>query len=66
MTKLVALALGIAAWAGVAALAVLITFNIGDKNQVLMFLPILAAVVVAWGIGEAVTDRVFAEHEEKM
>lgn len=61
MTKLTALALGVAAWAGVAALAVLITFNMGDKNQILMFLPILAAVIVAWGIGEAVTERVFDE-----
>jgi hypothetical protein len=45
----------------VAALAILITFNIGDKNQVLMFLPILAAVVLAWAVGEAVTERVFDE-----
>ena len=64
MTKLTALTLGVAAWAGVAALAILITFNMGDKNQVLMFLPILAAVIVAWGIGEAVTERVFDEHQE--
>ncbi len=61
MTKVVALALGVLAWAGVATLAVLITFNIGDKNQVLMFLPILAAVVLAWAVGEAVTERVFDE-----
>jgi uncharacterized membrane protein len=61
MTKAVALALGVLAWAGVAALAILITFNIGDKNQVLMFLPILAAVVLAWAVGEAVTERVFDE-----
>ena len=66
MTKLTALLLGIIAWAAVAALAVVIAFNIDDKNQVLMFLPILAAVVVAWAIGEAVTERVFAEHEEEM
>ena len=64
MTKLAALALGVTAWAGVAALAVLITFNIGNKNEVLMFLPILAAVIVAWGIGEAVTARVFDETKE--
>lgn len=63
MTKLTAIILGMAAWAGVAALAVLIAFNMGDKNQVLMFLPILAAVVVAWGIGEVVTERVFREEE---
>ena len=65
MTKLTALLLGIAAWAGVAALTIAITFNMGDKNQVLMFLPILAAVVAAWAIGEAVTERVFVEHNEE-
>jgi len=43
----------------VGLLAALIAFNIGDKNQILMFLPILAAVVVAWAIGELVTERVF-------
>jgi uncharacterized membrane protein YbhN (UPF0104 family) len=64
MTKFTALVLGVAAWFAVAALAVLITFNIGDKNQVLMFLPILVAVIAAWGIGEAVTERVFAETKE--
>jgi hypothetical protein len=63
MTKLTALVLGMAAWAGVAALSVLIAFNMGDKNQVLMFLPILAAVVLAWAIGEAVTERVFRDEE---
>ena len=65
MTKVAALSLGIGAWAAVAALAILITFNVGDKNQVLMFLPILAAVAVAWAIGEAVTERVFVEHDEE-
>jgi hypothetical protein len=64
MTKLTALVLGIAAWAAVAGLAVVIAFNIGSKNQVLMFLPILLAVFAAWGIGEAVTERVFNGHEE--
>jgi hypothetical protein len=63
MTKVVALLLGLAAWAGVAALSLVIAFNIGDKNQVLMFLPILAAVVIAWGIGEVVTERVFERKE---
>jgi hypothetical protein len=66
MTKLTALLFGIAAWAAVAALALVIAFNMGDKNQVLMFLPILGAVVVAWVIGEAVTERVFGEHTEEM
>ncbi len=64
MSKLVALVIGIAAWAGVATVASLIVFNIGDKNQVFMFLPILAAVVAAWGIGELVTERALVEHEE--
>lgn len=63
MATVTALALGMAAWAGVAALSVLIVFNMGDKNQVLMFLPILAAVVIAWAIGEAVTERVFRDEE---
>ena len=66
MTKLTALLFGVTAWAAVAAITVVITFNMGDKNQVLMFLPILGAVVVAWGIGEAVTERVFVEHKEEM
>jgi len=39
-------------------------FNLGTKNQVLMFLPILAVVLVAWFIGELVTQRVFTEHEK--
>lgn len=66
MTKLTALVLGVAAWGAVAALAVVIAFNIGDRNQVLMFLPILAGVIAAWGIGEIVTERVFHEHKEGM
>jgi len=65
MNKSVALAGGVAAWAGVALVAALIVFNIGTKNQVLMFLPILAAVVAAWAIGEAVTERVFGGHERE-
>ena len=64
MEKLTALALGIIAWVAVGVLAVLIVFNLGDKNQVLMFLPIAAAVIAAWGIGEAVTERVFDAHDE--
>jgi hypothetical protein len=43
----------------VASVAILVVFNIGGKNQVLMFLPILAAVAVAWAIGELVTGHVF-------
>ena len=63
MNRVFLLMLGIAAWAGVALTAVLITFNIGEKNQILMFLPILGAVVVAWAIGEMVTERVFNRDE---
>ena len=63
MNRVLLLLLGVAAWAGVALTAVLITFNIGEKNQILMFLPILAAVVVAWGVGEIVTERVFNRDE---
>jgi len=63
LNRVLLLLLGVAAWAGVALTAVLVTFNIGEKNQILMFLPILAAVVVAWGIGEVVTERVFNRDE---
>ena len=63
MNRFLLMMIGVAAWAGVALTAVLITFNIGEKNQILMFLPILAAVVVAWAIGEVVTERVFNRDE---
>ena len=63
MNRMLLLVMGVAAWAGVALTAVLITFNMGDKNQILMFLPILGAVSVAWAIGEVVTDRVFNRDE---
>ena len=64
MNKALVLVGGVVAWAAVAATAILVVFNLGTKNQVLMFLPILAAVAGAWFIGELVTERVFAEHEE--
>jgi len=64
MNKALVLAAGVVAWAVVAATAVLIVFNMGGKNQVLMFLPILAVVAAAWFIGELVTERVFTEHEK--
>ena len=63
MNRILLLLVGIVAWVGVALTAVLITFNIGEKNQILMFLPILGAVVVAWAIGEMVTERVFNRDE---
>jgi hypothetical protein len=64
MSKIALLLMGVAAWAAVAVAAVLITFNIDDKNEILMFLPILAVVVAAWAIGEMVTERVFNRDEE--
>ena len=63
MSRILLLVMGVAAWAGVALTAVLITFNMGDKNQILMFLPIVGAVAVAWAIGEVVTERVFNRDE---
>jgi hypothetical protein len=64
MNKVLALVAGVTAWAAVAVVAVLVVFNMGGKNQVLMFLPILAAVVAAWAIGEIVTERVFTGREK--
>jgi len=64
MNKVLALVTGVAAWAAAAVVAVLIVFNMGVKNQVLMFLPILAVVVAAWIIGELVTERVFTGREK--
>ena len=64
MNKVLALVAGVTAWAAVAVVAVLIVFNMGARNQVLMFLPILAAVAAAWAIGELVTRHVFTEHEK--
>jgi len=64
MNKALALVAGVTAWAAVAVVAVLIVFNMGEKNQVLMFLPILAVVAAAWAIGELVTERVFSGREK--
>jgi len=64
MDRALLLASGVAAWVAVALVAALIVFGMGEKNQVLMFFPILAAVIAAWGIGEMVTERVFRRHEE--
>jgi len=65
MNKVLALIGGVAAWAVVAATAILIVFNLGTKNQVLMFLPILAVVVAAWLVTELATQRVFAGQEKR-
>jgi len=64
MERAIALLLGIAAWTGVAVTAVLVVNAWQDENQILAFLPIAAAVVLAWGVGEWVTERVFGMHEE--
>lgn len=65
MPVFVAVILGALAWIGVIALSVLIAFNMGDKNQVLMFLPIIAAVIAAWAIGDLVTERVFGSGDAR-
>ena len=59
MSKVLALLAGVAAWCGVAALSVLMVEFYADDSQVLAYLPILAAVIAAWAVGEWVTDRVF-------
>ena len=59
MDKALALSAGVLAWIGVAAVAVLVVNAWQDENQILAFFPILAAVVVAWLIGDIVTERVF-------
>jgi uncharacterized membrane protein len=61
MNQAIALTGGILAWAGVALVALLSVHFWSDDNQILAFIPILVAVVVAWAIGEVVTDRVFGE-----
>ena len=64
MERLVLLLLGILAWLGVAIVAVLVVNAWQDENQVVIFLPIAAAVVVAWAIGEYVTENVFEKDEK--
>lgn len=61
----IALVAGVLAWVGVAAVAVLVVNTWQDDNQILAFLPILAAVVAAWVIGEIVTERVFGAWGEE-
>ena len=63
MEKALALLVGVAAWAGVALVAVLTVEFIGDDNQYLAALPILVAVIAAWAVGEVVTERVFPAQE---
>ena len=64
MERTIALVLGVAAWLGVAVVAVLVVNAWQDDNQILAFLPILAAVVAAWAVGEVVTARVFGNGKE--
>lgn len=59
MERLGLLLLGVLAWLGVAIVAVLVVNAWEDENQILAFLPIAAAVIVAWVIGEYVTENVF-------
>ena len=61
----VALVLGVMAWLGVAVVAVLVVNAWGDDNQVVAFIPIGAAVAVAWLIGELVTERAFKPAQGK-
>ena len=63
MERLLLLLLGVLAWLGVAIVAVLVVNAWRDENQVVIFLPIAAAVVVAWAIGEYVTENVFEKDE---
>ena len=64
MERVSALLVGVLAWAAVAGVAVSVVNAWRDENQILAFLPIAGAVIVAWAIGEVVTERVFATHEE--
>jgi len=64
MERLLLLLLGVLAWLGVAIVAVLVVNAWRDENQVVIFLPIAAAVVVAWAIGEYVTENVFEKDEK--
>jgi hypothetical protein len=56
--NLVLFALGVLAWAGVVALSV--GMAIWDE-PVIGFFPIALAVVVAWAIGEYITEKVWKE-----
>jgi high-affinity Fe2+/Pb2+ permease len=60
MDRVALLLLGVGAWLGVAVIAVVVVNAWQDENQIVAFLPIAAAVVLAWGIGEWVTANVFA------
>lgn len=66
MERAIALALGVAVWTGVAVVSVLVVNAWQDENQIVAFLPIAAAVVVAWLVGEWVTDRVFVPKQEEV
>ncbi len=58
--NLALLLVGILSWIGVGALAI----GMAEWDQPLWgFFPILAAVVVAWAIGESVSRRFFEERQ---
>ena len=65
MERLALLVLGVLAWFGVAGVAVLVVNAWEEENQILVFIPIALAVIVAWAIGEYVTENVFEKDGEE-
>lgn len=65
MVRLVLLLVGVLAWIGVAGTAVLVVNAWQEDNQVLAFIPIAGAVIIAWVIGEYVTENVFEKDESE-
>ena len=65
MKAIVALVIGMAAWLGVAVVSVLAVNAWQDDNQVLTFIPIAASVILAWLVGDWVTERVFLPGREE-
>lgn len=64
MERAAALIIGLVAWAAVAGVAVSVVRAWSGDNQVLAFLPILGAVIVAGIIGEVVTEQLLTADEE--
>jgi hypothetical protein len=65
MDRWIALGAGIAAWTAVAVIAVVVVNAWSESNRVAAFFPIAAAVLVAWLVGEWVTERVFVGRWEE-
>lgn len=59
--KLGLFAIGLLAWAGVAALSLLMA---AWEEPVWGFFPIIVAIFAAWAAGEYVTDRVWVEDRD--